>query len=357
VLTARPSSACARQNGFFYCVSKLCGLTVNLYRDGLPDTEFGKVVDVVISLWGMALAGVIVGCIAALSIISTGLKIAERSQLRRRQVEDVAHAVAELGAEETMDFEAFYTAMEEHAHTSRDSAQAVFDDEDTQRKGVLSKKQAQAMLRHWRRGIAVEELSAAQRADRVAAVAAKHGENAPETLRAKAEVEELGEPHWIRVMVVFLVFVFTLVPAIILIASLILGALLAEAEGWKPMQGFLYVLTNLCVLGGPLTDVEPDSDRGRAVDVLVGLWALSVQASVMGVVAALSIHDRMIKAAETFSPAELLPSCLRASRATQPQIMTRMSSMGGEDAYGAPAGDLEAETPRGEAVSQEVRRL
>ena len=42
---------------------------------------------------------------------------------------------------------------------------------------------------------------------------------------------------------------------VLLLASLVFGAMLADAEGWAPMDGFLYVITNLSILGGPLTPV------------------------------------------------------------------------------------------------------
>ena len=42
-------------------------------------------------------------------------------------------------------------------------------------------------------------------------------------------------------------------------------------------------------------------DRGRAVDVIIGLWSLSVQGTVIGVVGSLSIHERCVKAFEALA--------------------------------------------------------
>ena len=51
-----------------------------------------------------------------------------------------------------------------------------------------------------------------------------------------------GTESWGRVLLVFFVFVFLVVPAMLLLASLIFGALLADAEGWAFPDGFLYVI-------------------------------------------------------------------------------------------------------------------
>jgi hypothetical protein len=110
--------------------------------------------------------------------------------------------------------------------------------------------------------------------------------------------EEKPEESWWRVIMVFIVFVFAVVPGILCIAALIFGALLADAEGWSWQDGFLYVITNLCILGGLLTSVSPTSDRGRAVDIIIGLYSLSVQGTVIGIVGTLSIHERLVKTVE-----------------------------------------------------------
>jgi hypothetical protein len=277
-----------------------------------------QIVDVGISLWGIALNGVIAGVISTLTLLVNFVRIAETAKLKRQQKQDVSKIVDELEAGEKLNFDAFYDAMEEHAHTNRAEALAIFEKADLERTGLLTKAEAEKMIKNWKAPNDVEQQTPAQEA----AAAAKHaspgasprgpkaslaagsGAGALATVSgaksdgAKEEHKE-EEQSWLRVMAVFCLFMFVLVPATLCIASVIFGALLAEAEGWSWNDGFLYVITNLCVLGGVLTPASPTTDRGRAVDIIIGLWTLSVQGTIIGVVGALSVHERLVRAAES----------------------------------------------------------
>ena len=44
------------------------------------------------------------------------------------------------------------------------------------------------------------------------------------------------------------------------------------AEGWHIIDGFYYVISMLCGLPNPLTDVNPDTDLGKFVDIVIALW-------------------------------------------------------------------------------------
>ena len=264
--------------------------------------------DVAISLWGMALNGVIAGVIGTLTLLVNLVQVAETARLKRAQQEDMNKAVDDMKADARLDFEAFYLAMEEHAHTERSEALEIFKKADIDQSGYLTKDEAVEMMKHWKAPEDVEELSpeelAANRARAAALIAVRRVSMSSSNIAAAPLAsppeppKEDTEETWWRVLLVFVIFVFMFVPAILCIASLIFGALLADAEGWVWSDGFLYVITNLCILGGQLTAVTPTTDRGRAVDVIIGLWSLSVQGTVIGIVGTLSIHERLVKTME-----------------------------------------------------------
>ena len=275
--------------------------------------------DVAISLWGMALNGVIAGVIGTLTLLVNLVQVAETARLKRKQQEDMNEAVTALRDDAKMDFESFYLAMEEHAHTEREEALDIFQKADIDKSGFLTKSEAVEMMKHWKAPDDVEELSAeelaANRARAAALIAVRRVSHTTSFAAAVAPqqpepAKEPEEESWWRVLLVFIIFVFIFVPAILCIASLIFGALLADAEGWLWSDGFLYVITNLCVLGGQLTAVTPTTDRGRAVDVIIGLWSLSVQGTVIGIVGTLSIHERLVKTMEGVEFKPLFCSCL-----------------------------------------------
>jgi uncharacterized membrane protein YhaH (DUF805 family) len=200
--------------------------------------------------------------------------------------------------------------MEEHVHTERDEAMEIFKKADEDHSGFLSKAEAVAMMKHWKAPEGLAELTpeeqAQHRAKAAALIAVQRRASGvmfrppPDAAPAAAPAKEEEKPveSWWRVLFVFIIFVFAVVPGILCIAALIFGALLADAEGWSWQDGFLYVITNLCILGGQLTTVSPTSDRGRAVDIIIGLYSLSVQGTVIGIVGTLSIHERLVKTVE-----------------------------------------------------------
>ena len=263
-----------------------------------------------ISLWGMALNGVIAGVIGTLTLLVNLVNMAESAKMKRQQEDDMNKAVEELKEDELLDFEAFYNVMEEHVHTERDEAMEIFKKADEDHSGFLSKAEAVAMMKHWKAPEGLAELTpeeqAQHRAKAAALIAVQRRASGvifrppPDAAPAAAPAKEEEKPveSWWRVLFVFIIFVFAVVPGILCIAALIFGALLADAEGWSWQDGFLYVITNLCILGGQLTTVSPTSDRGRAVDIIIGLYSLSVQGTVIGIVGTLSIHERLVKTVE-----------------------------------------------------------
>jgi hypothetical protein len=45
-----------------------------------------------------------------------------------------------------------------------------------------------------------------------------------------------------------------------------------QAEGWHIMDGFYYITSMLCSLPNPLTDVSPETDEGKIVDIIIAIW-------------------------------------------------------------------------------------
>ena len=70
-------------DGFYYITSMLCGLP-NPLTDVEPDTTGGKIVDIVIAIWALALAGTIIGVVGGMSIIGNLIESAEKFGQRRK---------------------------------------------------------------------------------------------------------------------------------------------------------------------------------------------------------------------------------------------------------------------------------
>ena len=93
---------------------------------------------------------------------------------------------------------------------------------------------------------------------------------------AGAETEE-DEPSFVRNLGIFFLFVFLIVPVIVLAVAALFGLLLAELEGWSFPDGFYYIISMLCGLPNPLTDVDPDTTEGRIIDIVIAIWALGAR--------------------------------------------------------------------------------
>eukprot|EP00227_Mantoniella_beaufortii_P014699 CAMPEP_0197582352 /NCGR_PEP_ID=MMETSP1326-20131121/5588_1 /TAXON_ID=1155430 /ORGANISM="Genus nov. species nov., Strain RCC2288" /LENGTH=186 /DNA_ID=CAMNT_0043146415 /DNA_START=72 /DNA_END=629 /DNA_ORIENTATION=- len=64
------------KEGFYYVTSMLCGLP-NPLTDFSPETDRGKIVDIVIAIWSLALAGTIIGVVGGMTVISELIASAE----------------------------------------------------------------------------------------------------------------------------------------------------------------------------------------------------------------------------------------------------------------------------------------
>uniref|UniRef100_A0A7S2CBQ4 Uncharacterized protein n=1 Tax=Octactis speculum TaxID=3111310 RepID=A0A7S2CBQ4_9STRA len=79
--------------------------------------------------------------------------------------------------------------------------------------------------------------------------------------------------------------VFCVIPLVIQLACLIFGVILAAFEKWAISDGFLYVLSAVCGLGTPMTNVNPENFHGRVLGVILGIAAQGVIGAIIGVLA------------------------------------------------------------------------
>jgi len=87
------------------------------------------------------------------------------------------------------------------------------------------------------------------------------------------------------------IFIFVLVPTVVIAISVLMGGLLAWEEQWTFEDGFYYVCGNLAQLATPLTNVTPDTDRGKIFDVLVAVWSLSLAGCFIGFIGSFSVVE------------------------------------------------------------------
>eukprot|EP00658_Telonema_sp_P-2_P079865 TRINITY_DN7839_c0_g1_i2.p1 TRINITY_DN7839_c0_g1~~TRINITY_DN7839_c0_g1_i2.p1 ORF type:complete len:279 (-),score=71.16 TRINITY_DN7839_c0_g1_i2:82-918(-) len=75
--------------------------------------------------------------------------------------------------------------------------------------------------------------------------------------------------------------------------AMTLGLMLAAGEGWPVMDGFYYVVGNMCGLATPLTSASPTTTFGRFMDIVVSVWAISVVATFIGIVSGMAFLHTM----------------------------------------------------------------
>ena len=202
------------KDGFYYIISMLCGLPTPL-TEADPDTDEGKLVDVVVALWALALAGTIIGVVGGLSVINRLIDAAESFGQRFKRAARKA-----------------VTGSDEEAPAS----------------------------------------------------AGEDGEEKPVSLTLN--------------VLTFLTFIFIIIPIVIILVAVLFGFILAEVEGWTIKDGFYYIISMLCGLPNPLTDVTPDTDEGKIVDIIIALWALSLAGTIIGIVGGMSVINTLVESAE-----------------------------------------------------------
>ena len=70
--------------GFYYVTSMLCGLPTPL-TDVQPDTTGGKIMDIIIAIWSLAVAGTIIGVVAGMSFITRLVESGEAKFAKKKK--------------------------------------------------------------------------------------------------------------------------------------------------------------------------------------------------------------------------------------------------------------------------------
>ena len=111
-------------------------------------------------------------------------------------------------------------------------------------------------------------------------------------------------------------------PVVVIVFSGFFGFILAELEGWKDLDGFYYVTSMLCGMPTPLTDVTPDSDQGKFVDIVIAIWSWALIGTVIGVIGSMSVVSQFVQVAEN--------SAIKAGRRVV-VAMKKKRTNGGDD--------------------------
>ena len=61
------------------------------------------------------------------------------------------------------------------------------------------------------------------------------------------------------------------------------------AQGWSFRVGFEYLISAMCGLGNPLTEVSPDSTEGRMLAVLFASWQRAIGGTIIGLTGGIPI--------------------------------------------------------------------
>jgi len=103
-------------------------------------------------------------------------------------------------------------------------------------------------------------------------------------------------PSWpwhVRGLTSLMIVLFAIVPTIVIVTCLILGPLLALAEGWSAILGIEYLLSNALGLAVPLTDIMPDSVSGEIIDLLISIWAMLIVTCAVGLAAQMALIAKL----------------------------------------------------------------
>ena len=112
-------------DGFYYVTSMLCGLPEPL-TDVQPDSTEGKIMDIIIAIWSLAVAGTVIGVVGGMSLINVFIETAESAFEKKRKKSDDEEESEEPDAEEeTKELGKRVSALE-HAMRQKDDALKKF---------------------------------------------------------------------------------------------------------------------------------------------------------------------------------------------------------------------------------------
>ena len=108
-------------DGFYYVTSMLCGLPEPL-TDVQPDSTEGKIMDIIIAIWSLAVAGTVIGVVGGMSFINVLIETAESAfQKKRKKSDDEEESEEPDAEEETKELGKRVSALE-HAMRQKDDA-------------------------------------------------------------------------------------------------------------------------------------------------------------------------------------------------------------------------------------------
>ena len=74
-------------DGFYYVTSMLCGLPAPL-TDVEPDSTEGKIMDIIIAIWALAVAGTVIGVVGGMSFVNVFIETAEGAFAKKKKKVD-----------------------------------------------------------------------------------------------------------------------------------------------------------------------------------------------------------------------------------------------------------------------------
>ena len=108
-------------DGFYYVTSMLCGLPEPL-TDVQPDSTEGKIMDIIIAIWSLAVAGTVIGVVGGMSFINVFIETAESAfQKKPKKSDDEEESEEPDAEEETKELGKRVSALE-HAMRKKDDA-------------------------------------------------------------------------------------------------------------------------------------------------------------------------------------------------------------------------------------------
>ena len=122
---------------------------------------------------------------------------------------------------------------------------------------------------------------------------------AEEAHAVKTRKREAKAAFWHDVFV-FWTTTMIVVPALVTVFAVAIGAALAAAEGWPWHVGVLYVFSMLCGMPNSLADENPETDAGKVADVVAASWAWGLLGAFIGLVGNLNFVNRLVAAVEGF---------------------------------------------------------
>jgi len=123
------------------------------------------------------------------------------------------------------------------------------------------------------------------------------------------------------------------VPGLVIGVAAAIGVSLAALEGWSAREGFEYMISAMCGLGNPLTNVSPESASGKVVAVVFASWQLAIGGLLIGLTGAVPLLDDGLKRLEKLC--RQLATCLAQGHPRAARRATLRETFGAMDGDGS----------------------